>query len=177
MFIVPRSPKININSGNYQRTNWSMEMFVWSGNKVLSVEFLMLLILLLVIKTINASTVPSLNDLSHVKSNKCEEISLTQHCPELKYNQTTVSNIANGHHLDINDANEMVRRIFCHSVDLIHEAIDLMGTAYTTSCGIIGVSFAIAGLTSSTAATINRNSEQTKNTFVNDSAWRRRRRM
>jgi len=84
-----------------------MEMFVSSGNKMLSIEFLMLLILLLVIKTINASTIPSsaLNELSHVKSNKCEQISITQHCPELKYNQTMISTAA---HLDINDSIEMV---------------------------------------------------------------------
>lgn len=82
-------------------------MFVSSGNKMLSIEFLMLLILLLVIKTINASTIPSsaLNELSHVKSNKCEQISITQHCPELKYNQTMISTAA---HLDINDSIEMV---------------------------------------------------------------------
>lgn len=75
---------------------------------MLSIEFLMLLILLLVIKTINASTIPSsaLNDLSHVRgSNKCEQIAITQHCPELIYNQTMVSNFA---HLDINDSIEMV---------------------------------------------------------------------
>lgn len=71
----------------------------------------MLLILLLVIKTINASTLPSsaLNDLS-AKSNKCEHISITQHCPELKYNQTMMSSFAYGDHMDIDDANEMVRR-------------------------------------------------------------------
>lgn len=88
---------------------------------MLSIEFLMLLILLLVIKTINASTLPSSaqNDLSLVKSNKCEEISLTQNCPELKYNQTMVSNIANGRHVDINDANEMVRQLLL-SLSLIH---------------------------------------------------------
>lgn len=79
---------------------------------MLSIEFLMLLILLLVIKTINASTLPSsaLNDLARV--NKCEQISITQHCPELKYNQTMVFNVVHGHHMDINDANEMVRRLF-----------------------------------------------------------------
>jgi hypothetical protein len=83
-----------------------MEMFVSSANKMLSIEFLMLLILLLVIKTINASTIPSsaLNDVSPV-NNKCEQIAITQHCPELKYNQTMVSNFA---HLDINDSIEMV---------------------------------------------------------------------
>jgi hypothetical protein len=86
-----------------------MEMFVSSASKMLSFEFLMLLILLLVIKTINASTIPSsaLNDLSPVNNNKCEQISITQHCPELKYNQTMVSNFA---HLDINDSIEMVSR-------------------------------------------------------------------
>lgn len=69
---------------------------------MLSIEFLMLLILLLVIKTITASTLP------HVKSNKCERISITQHCPELKYNQTMMSSIANGHQMDFDGANEMV---------------------------------------------------------------------
>ena len=73
----------------------------------------MLLILLLVIKTINASTIPSsaLNDLSPANinnNNKCEQISITQHCPELKYNQTMVSNFA---HLDINDSIEMVSEV------------------------------------------------------------------
>lgn len=83
-------------------------MLVSSGNKMLSFDFLMLLILLLVIKTINASTLPSsaLNDLS---SSKCEQISITQHCPELKYNRTMVSSFAHGDHMDIDDANEMVR--------------------------------------------------------------------
>lgn len=76
---------------------------------MLSIEFLMLLILFLV-KTINASTVPSsaLNDLS-AKKIKCEQISITQHCPELKYNQTMMSSFAHGDHMDIDDANEMVR--------------------------------------------------------------------
>lgn len=85
-------------------------MFSWSRNKMLSIEFLMLLILLLEKKTINASTLPSsaFNDLTHAKSSKCEQISITHHCPELKYNQTMVSTFANGHHMDINDANEMV---------------------------------------------------------------------
>lgn len=70
----------------------------------------MLLILLLVIKTINASALPPpLSDSPHIKGNKCEQISITQHCPELKYNQTMVSNYALGHHMDIDDANEMVR--------------------------------------------------------------------
>jgi hypothetical protein len=72
----------------------------------------MLLILLLVIKTINASTLPAmaLNELP--QTNKCEQIAITQHCPELKYNRTMVSNFA---HMDINDANEMVRGFF-HSI-------------------------------------------------------------
>lgn len=91
-------------------------MFAWreNKNKMLSIEFLMLLILLLVIKTINASTLPSmaLNELPQV--NKCEQIAITQHCPELKYNRTMVSNFAHGHHMDIDDANEMVRGF--HSV-------------------------------------------------------------
>lgn len=91
------------------------KMFTWSGNKMLSIEFLMLLILLLVIKTINASTLPSstvLNELSRV-NNKCEQISITN-CPELKYNQTMISNAdAIGHgQMDIDDANEMVRGFF-----------------------------------------------------------------
>jgi hypothetical protein len=90
------------------------KMFVWSGNKMLSIEFLMLLILLLVIKTINASTLPSsssatlsLNELS--SNNKCEQISITN-CPELKYNQTMISNDPTDAigQMDIADANEMV---------------------------------------------------------------------
>lgn len=86
-----------------------MEMLVSSGNKMLSIDFLMFLILLLVIKTINTSTLPSmaLNDLS--QNTKCEQISITQHCPELKYNHTMVSSFAYGDHMDIDDANEMVR--------------------------------------------------------------------
>lgn len=90
-----------------------MEMFVRSGNKMLSIEFLMLLILLLVIKTINASTLPSsaLNDLS-TKRNKCEHISFTQLCPELNYNQTMMSSFAHSDHTDIDKANEMVRGFF-----------------------------------------------------------------
>jgi hypothetical protein len=85
------------------------KLFVLSGNKMLSIEFLMLLILLLVIKTINASTLPAsvLNDLAVDKTNKCQQISITQHCPELKYNQTM-----HGHHLDIDEANEMVRGFY-----------------------------------------------------------------
>ena len=83
---------------------------------MLSIEFLMLLILLLVIKTINASTLPSmaLNEMPHV--NKCEQITITS-CPELKYNQTTVSSYSHGHHMDIDDANEMVRGFFCSLVE------------------------------------------------------------
>lgn len=95
------------------------KMFTWSGNKMLSIEFLMLLILLLVIKTINASTLPSsstvFNELSRV-NNKCEQISITT-CPELKYNQTMISNIDMiGHgQMDFDDANEMVRGFFISS--------------------------------------------------------------
>ena len=87
-------------------------------NKSLSIEFLMFLILLLVIKTINvtASTLPAMA-LNDPQTNKCEQISITQHCPELKYNRTMVSNFAHGHHMDINDANEMVRGF--HSVIFI----------------------------------------------------------
>lgn len=70
----------------------------------------MLLILLRLIKTTNASS--ALSDLPHFKSNKCEQISITQYCPELKYNQTMVPTYVNGHHMDIDDANEMVRRFF-----------------------------------------------------------------
>jgi hypothetical protein len=97
------------------------KMFVWSGNKMLSIEFLMLLILLLVIKTINASTLPSsssatlsLNELS-TNNNKCEQISISN-CPELKYNQTIISNDAAVTdvigRMDIADANEMVSGFF-----------------------------------------------------------------
>lgn len=89
-------------------------MMAWSGNKkMLSSEFLMFLILLLVIKTINASTLPSsslaLNELSRA-NNKCEQITVTN-CPELKYNQTMISSDADDiiGHGQIDDANEMVR--------------------------------------------------------------------
>jgi hypothetical protein len=88
------------------------KMFILSGNKMLSIEFLMLLILLLVIKTINASTLPSsttVNEQVNV-NNKCERISFTN-CPELKYNQTMISNTALGHTMDVADANEMVSEI------------------------------------------------------------------
>ncbi|CRK89627.1 CLUMA_CG003269, isoform A [Clunio marinus] len=85
-------------------------MLICSGNKMLSIEFLMLLILLLVIKTINASTLPS-SAHNDIKSNKCEQISITQHCRELKYNQTMVSSIVNGHHMNIDDANEMIIKL------------------------------------------------------------------
>lgn len=91
---------------------------------MLSTQFLILLILLLVIKTINASTLPSssstaLNELSRV-NNKCEQISVTN-CPELKYNQTMISNAdAIGHgRMDIDDANEMVRGFFISRFDLM----------------------------------------------------------
>ena len=91
----------------------------WSGNiKMLSSEFLMFLILLLVIKTINASTLPSsslaLNELSR-PNDKCEQITVTN-CPELKYNQTTTSISSDADdligHGQIDDANEMVRDTF-----------------------------------------------------------------
>lgn len=90
-------------------------MLTLSGNKMLSIEFLMLLILLLVIKTINASTLPlsspALNDLNinNVKNNKCDEITI-KNCPELRYNHTTVASAdGSGHNrMDISDANEMV---------------------------------------------------------------------
>lgn len=95
-------------------------MLALSGNKVLSIEFLMLLILLLVIKTINASTLPSsssvssssiiLNELSRVNQNKCEQIKITN-CPELKYNQTMISNADDDMVLSskqMDEANELV---------------------------------------------------------------------
>lgn len=90
-------------------------MFTLSGNKMLSIDFLMLLILLLVIKTINASTLPlsssTLNEFnSNInKNNKCDEITI-KNCPELKYNHTMITVIDGiGHNrMDINDANEMV---------------------------------------------------------------------
>lgn len=91
---------------------------------MLSSEFLSFLILLLVIKTINVSTLPSpvLNDMPHLRNSKCEQISITQHCPELKYNQTMLSNFAHGHQMDINDANEMVRGF--NSLKLIRRTLD-----------------------------------------------------
>lgn len=94
-------------------------MMAWSGNiKMLSSEFLMFLILLLVIKTINASTLPSsslaLNELSRA-NNKCEQITVTN-CPELKYNQTTtmISSDADDliGHGQKDEANDMVRGSF-----------------------------------------------------------------
>lgn len=108
-----------------------MKMFALRENKKksLSIEFLILLILLLVIKTINASTLPAmaLNELP--QTNKCEQIAITQHCPELKYNRTMVSNFAHGHQMDINDANEMVRGFLSvHYLKLLE-----LVTAHTSS--------------------------------------------
>jgi len=97
-----------------------------SGNKMLSLEFLMLLILLLVIKTINASSTSSmaataaLSDVSSSSAaaagagakvnSKCQLITITAACPELKYNETTTS-LTHNSVLDIGDANEMVSLI------------------------------------------------------------------
>jgi hypothetical protein len=75
-----------------------------SGNKMLSIEFPMLLILLLVIKTINASTVPAA--ATPDEPNKCEQISITN-CPELKYNHT-MGTVDERHRVDFSDANELV---------------------------------------------------------------------
>lgn len=86
-------------------------MVGWNGDKMISIGLIMLLILLRVIKATNALS--ALSDLPQFNSNKCEQILITQYCPELKYNQTMVSNFAHGHHMDI-DANEMVRRLCPH---------------------------------------------------------------
>lgn len=161
----------------------------------------MLLILLLVIKTINASTLPSsaLNDLAHVKSNKCEQITITQHCPELKYNQTMVSNFAHGHHLDIDDANEMVSWFYSPSLVLIHFASlaersneDVEGDSSILSPHVIAQNGGLldistrsrwdslafcphrniySGLPVNTLDGGN-NQSKTDKEFVNDSAWR-----
>lgn len=142
-------------------------MFVWSGNKMLSIEFLMLLILLLVIKTINASTLPSLD----VKTNKCEQISIAQHCPELKYNQTVMSNFAHGHHMDINDANEMVRGFFRFINSLVEWwaivrllEIPLRPTRHKGITRYVVIAIYLLIPARSTAATIN--PKQTKNSLM-----------
>lgn len=92
-------------------------------NKMLSVKFLMLLILFLMIKTINASTVLSDLSLSHVQSNKCERLPIMQHCPELKYNQTMISNFAHGDQINIEDAEKMVNNEFLDLRRIAHETV------------------------------------------------------
>lgn len=73
----------------------------------IKIELFMLLILLLMLKTLNATTIQAstVNDLNG--KTKCERITMS-YCQGLGYNLTMMPNLAG--HADIKDANLMVSR-------------------------------------------------------------------